>query len=150
MLGDELGNNGLVHRVLGLLLSIADVDAGRLQTTVSMSVAELHNDVLYDLLSSTPANSGAGHKKAAQAPGMVEIRSAGGDSVYVQGLSAWTVGTLNEASVLLGKSPKLRSPSKSGGTNTDHNEDHVFPILRSHYIYSIEVWQSGLYFSEIR
>jgi hypothetical protein len=127
--GAEVNSNveedaGLVIRTLSLIFSIAEVDAGRVQTSISMSVAEMHNESMFDLLGDSDTNGGG---DAVRREGDVYIRSAGGDAVYLEGLSSWPVHSTAEVNTLLNKNPRISSLQTKSAS------------LRSHYVFTVEV-----------
>lgn len=100
-----------------------------------MSMFEIYNDEVYDLLDTSqkvvdPKNPNAGAKTA------LEVRQARNGSVYVDKLSEYSVKNVTEVSTLLNLGGNKRAEGSSGEDPQEHN-------ARSHLLIGIKIQRTN-------
>lgn len=113
VLGDSL-----VHCILRFLLSVREVDTGRVNTFISISAGRIHQERCYDMLCDENE---------------AFVRTSGEDIIVMEGLSSYPVLSMAEVQSLLTKVAANQSSQA-------HHRDRKLPDRSScHIVFSFEV-----------
>eukprot|EP01113_Clastostelium_recurvatum_P025522 TRINITY_DN3070_c0_g1_i3.p1 TRINITY_DN3070_c0_g1~~TRINITY_DN3070_c0_g1_i3.p1 ORF type:complete len:597 (-),score=144.44 TRINITY_DN3070_c0_g1_i3:514-2304(-) len=136
-------NPGIIHSALGDLFSIANEreSTGQHKYAISVSMLEIYNENLRDLLSSSSSSSssstssrggfGGGEKDKESGGIKLEIRQqpGGGGGIMVQGLSSSPVTNLQEIALIMEQGAKNRAV---GSTNENEHSSRSHSVVCVH------------------
>jgi hypothetical protein len=119
---------GINMRALESIFAYSTLENHQVSTTVRISMLEVYNEKVIDLLSSDNVSADGKQLDAADIVGL-EVRLGKGGSSYVEGLTGWNAETLEETLALIERGHANRSMT-SNDINEHSSRSHLAIIVK--------------------